>query len=267
MTASEQGGEHVQLLLGAYVLQALPQDEERVVAAHLAACSSCLAEAAELAQVRRVLDRLDRRGVARLLDAAGQPPATAQPHAETPPPATARPRAATPSTPGSASAPGSPVAGRTRDSHRPGDSGDRASGNGPARPGRRRWRPSRTLVAAVLIALAVGVGIGAWIGAREPVDIRLAGAQTQSGVSVRVTVIGTPGGASVDAVVEGLTVGEPYRLFVIGDRGESQVAASWIAQDERHGVGGEVTLPVSRITAVTLAHADAALVTVRLSQR
>jgi hypothetical protein len=118
----------------------------------------------------------------------------------------------------------------------------------------------------VLVALAVGVGIGAWLGGREPVDIRLAGAQTDthSGVSVRVTVVGAPRGARVDAVVEGLTVGQPYRLYVIGDRGESQVAAAWTAQDTRHGVGGDVTISIDRITAVTLFRVDEALVTVRL---
>ena len=74
MTASGPGGGHVQLQLGAYVLHALTEDEERAVAAHLAACSSCMADAAQLAGVRRVLDRLNDHSVARLLEAVGEPP-------------------------------------------------------------------------------------------------------------------------------------------------------------------------------------------------
>lgn len=250
MTASGQNGGHVRLQLGAFVLHALAADEERSVAAHLAACPSCLAEAADLAEVRRVLDRLNGHSVARLLEAAVEPPAAA------------------PAEPGAAR----PWAG---DSHQDRHHTIRARAghprtSPPARPGaaRRQWRrPSRSFLAAVLVALAVGVGIGAWLGARAPVDIRLAGAQTdsRSGVSVRVTVVGTPDGARVDAVADGLTVGDPYRLFVIGDRGESQVAAAWTAQDELHGVGGDVTIPIDRITAVTLFRSDAALVTVRLA--
>lgn len=215
MTASAQGDGHVQLQLGAYVLNALAPDEEPAVARHLAACERCTADLADLLDVRELLDRLDQQSVSRLL-AAAQPPVPDV-------------RPATP---------------------------------------RRRWaRSARVLIAAVALALATGVGIGAWLAARQPVDIRLAGARTdrQSGVSVSVTVVATPGGARVDAFVEGLTLGEPYGLYAIGDRGESQVAASWVAHDDAQGVGGSVTIPIDRITAVVLFHADEALVTVRLA--
>ncbi len=257
MTASGDG--HVQLQLGAYVLHALAADEEQDVAAHLAVCPSCMAEAAELAQVRRMLDRLNDHSVARLLAAAA--PAEVRPAED--------PRAE--DSPAEAS-PADAAAARMPGRHREGLSprGAISALRPPARPEHRRRlrRPSRSVLAAILVALAVGVGIGAWLGGRAPVDIRLAGAQTdtQSGVSVRVTVVSTPAGARVDAVVEGLTVGEPYRLYVTGDRGESQVAAAWTAEDTRHGVGGDVAIPIDRITTVTLFVADAALVTVRLSE-
>lgn len=239
MTASAQGGGHVQLKLGAYVLNALAADEEHAVAQHLADCARCTADLAELLDVREILDRLDQQSISRLLDAAAQP-AVPEVHSRPPHP--------------------NPAAG----------SAPRGGANvRPATAGRRWARPARVLVAAVALALAAGVGIGAWLAAREPIDIRLAGAQTdrQSGVSVSVTVIGTPAGARVDAFVEGLTVSEPYGLYAIGDRGESQAAASWIAHDDAQGVGGVVSIPIDRITAVVLFHADETLVTVRLRER
>ena len=127
-------------------------------------------------------------------------------------------------------------------------------------------------MSAVALTLAAGISIGAWLGAKEPVNVRLAGndTDTQSGVSVSVTVVGEPGGARVEAVVEELAVGQSYRLFALGDRGESQLAVAWTAQHRVHSVGGNVTIPINRITAVTLFRAnDTAndtLVTVRLSK-
>lgn len=272
MTTAEQGAEHVQHMLGAYVLSALSADEDLAVSRHLADCATCANEAATLDDVLRVLDRLDGDGVARLLAAVSQAPG--EPDVEAGPTSTpTTPDATTPApttpastTPASTSPvrPSSPPAG--------------PSGSRPASPGRdrrppagRRWsRPYRMVLAAFAVTLAVGIGIGGWLASRDPVGIQLAGTETnvQSGVSVSVTVVGTAGGSRIDAQIEGLTIGRAYQLFAVGDRGESQVAASWTAQDHTQGVGGEVSIPVERLTTVTLTRADGSvLVTVRLTER
>jgi anti-sigma factor RsiW len=50
--------EHVQVLLGAYVLGGLSREEEAVVAAHLPRCAQCQAEYQELADMPPLLDLL-----------------------------------------------------------------------------------------------------------------------------------------------------------------------------------------------------------------
>jgi anti-sigma factor RsiW len=50
--------EHVQVLLGAYVLGGLSREEEAAVAAHLLRCAQCQAEYEELADVPPWLDLL-----------------------------------------------------------------------------------------------------------------------------------------------------------------------------------------------------------------
>ncbi|WP_327006904.1 zf-HC2 domain-containing protein [Dactylosporangium sp. NBC_01737] len=258
MTA-EQGDGHVRLQLGAYVLGALPADEELAVTQHLAECSQCADIATDLTDVRRVLDRLDGSGVARLLEAVAAPPISPAPTHSVP--AQAGPTQAGLALP----SPARPAADSPGKSAPP-------PGRPPGGPRRRRARPTRVVVSAVALALAVGISIGAWLGAKEPVNVRLAGndTDTQSGVSVSVTVVGEPDGARVEAVVEELTVNQSYRLYALGDRGESQLAVSWTAQNRVHSVGGNVTIPINRITAVTLFRANDtandALVTVRLSK-
>ena len=60
-------GEHVRRDLGAYVLGALEPEEEAAVREHLASCTECAAEHAELAGLRRVL------ALARPMAEAGPP--------------------------------------------------------------------------------------------------------------------------------------------------------------------------------------------------
>jgi hypothetical protein len=303
MTTAEHGAEHVQHLLGAYVLSALPADEDLVVSRHLAVCRRCADEAADLQDVRRLLDRLDDDRVARLLEAVGRTPSKAdmsgpdvtepdvtrpdvtgpqvtepqvtEPQVTEPQvtePEAARPAPASPGAP----IPDTPVIpSRRRSSPTPdgptGPPGTRPSSPGRdrrRRPGRRWTRPSRLVLAALTITLAIGVGLGGWLANRDPVRIQLAGTQTntQIGISVAVTVVGTGNGSRVDAHVEGLTVGQAYQLVAVGDRGESQTAVAWTARDRTHGVGGEVAIAIDRLTAVTLIQADGrVLVTVRLA--
>lgn len=127
---------------------------------------------------------------------------------------------------------------------------------------------SRVVLAALAVTLVVGVGIGSWLAARAPVDIQLAGTQSdsQTGLSVSVTVVPTEGGAHVDATVRGLVEGEAYRLYAVGDRGDTEVAAAWVAAGPVQGVAGEITITTDRLTAVTLTRADdTVLLTVRLT--
>jgi anti-sigma factor RsiW len=58
MTGPARDDDHVDLRLGLYVLDALPPDEHRAVARHLAGCAACRRLRAELARVRAALDRL-----------------------------------------------------------------------------------------------------------------------------------------------------------------------------------------------------------------
>jgi len=293
MTTADEGAEHVQHLLGAYVLSALPADEDLAVSRHLAVCSSCAADAADLHDVRRVLDRLDEAHVARLLEAVGRAPTEpdasdvpderdelAEPDASEVSETTDAPEPA-PTGPASAHPGSSPTRPTRPAATRPGAPPTGPTGPAATRPAqpdrdrrrgtdRRWWRSYRTVLAALVVTLAFGVGLGGWLATRDPVDIRLAGNQTnsQTGVSVWVTVVGTTNGARVDALIEGLTVGHSYRLYAVGDRGESEVAVAWTARDQAQGVGGEVGIPIERLTTVTLTQADGSvLITVRLTAR
>jgi anti-sigma factor RsiW len=58
MSPPGERDQHVQILLGAYILGGLPPDEAAAVAAHLGRCARCRAEHAELAQVPSWLDLL-----------------------------------------------------------------------------------------------------------------------------------------------------------------------------------------------------------------
>ena len=270
MATVEQDGGHVEQHLGVFVLGALSSVEDQAVARHLVACARCAAEAAGLQDVRRLLDRLTGDNVEELMrrhkslsdrprqDLARRDPAPLNP--APPNPAPANPEPADP--------------GRRN----PGPRGARPA-RGPSRKGKgvkpRSGRPSRwsvrtwVVLTSVVVALGIGTGIGAWLSTRSPVDIRLAGEQTdsQSGVSVSVMVVGSPSGAHVEAVIEGLTADEAYRLYTVGDRGETQLAAAWTGTGSVQGVAGDVTIPSARLTAVTLARSDGqVIVTVRLAR-
>jgi anti-sigma factor RsiW len=60
--------DHVQVLLGLYVLGALSGDERPLVARHLARCADCRAVGAEFARVRAALDRLAPEELAAIMD-------------------------------------------------------------------------------------------------------------------------------------------------------------------------------------------------------
>ena len=249
MAAVEQDCEHVEHL-GVFVLDALSSEEDRTVARHLAVCPECEAEAAGLQDVRRLLDRLSEDDVDELIRRHNSVPHRPQDDS-------AQPK------------PGPPNHG-SRGARPPrGPSGKvpavkRTSGR------RSRWSlRTRAVLASVVVALGVGTGIGAWLATRGPVEIQLAGAQTdsQSGVSVSVTVVGSPSGAHVEAVIQGLTMDEAYRLYAVGDHGDSEVAAAWTGTGSVQGVAGDVTIQIERLTAVTLARSDGqVIVTVHLSR-
>lgn len=262
MTA--QGDRHGEHELGVFVLGLLPPAEEQAVAAHVAECARCRDEADQLREVRALLDRLDESSIAQLREVPVEsaPVPGPRPQAAAPPesdrahhrPPRASGLSGPPRPPGSAGPP-----------KPPGPSGPSGP---PKRPARWRAPRSRVVLAALVVTLAVGVGLGSWLANRAPVDIRLAGTQSdsQTGVSVSVTVVPAPAGAHVDATVRGLVEGEAYRLYAVGDRGDSQVAAAWVAASPVEGVAGDITIPTNRLTAVTLTRSDdTVLLTVRLT--
>jgi anti-sigma factor RsiW len=55
MSVSPSGNSHVRVLLGAYVLGALSEEEDRRVALHLRDCAGCGAEYLEMADVPDLL--------------------------------------------------------------------------------------------------------------------------------------------------------------------------------------------------------------------
>jgi anti-sigma factor RsiW len=243
------GDEHVEHELGVFVLGLLPVEEEQAIADHLAGCARCQAETAELRQVRALLDRLDDSSIAQLrqLSRDTDPEST-------PPPDVAPPREANPARDRPATVSGPPG--------RPGSSGP------PSRPSRRRPIRLRVVLAALVVTLVAGVGLGSWLTSQAPVDIRLAGTQwdNQTGVSASVTVVPASGGSHVDATVRGLVAGEAYRLYAVGNRGDSEVVAEWVSTGSVEGVAGEITITTDRLTAVTLTRRDeTVLLTVRLS--
>jgi hypothetical protein len=245
VATAAQDDQHVEEMLGVYVLGALPADEEAAVATHLATCPRCELMAFQLHAVRAAFDRISPRGVASLLAEPGAGPAS-------PSKRDGSARRIGPS------APTAPT-GRTH-----------PVGRGAAHPTKRRWSlPVRLVLAAVALALVTGVGIGTWLGTRGPVDVHLAGSQTdtQTGVSLQVTVVTAAHGSRVEATFFGLTAGKEYRLYAVGNRGESELAVDWTASGGTEGVAGDVTLSADRVTSVTATRANGSvLVTVRLTR-
>ncbi|MER5889382.1 zf-HC2 domain-containing protein [Streptomyces sp. NPDC001941] len=64
----DDGGAHVTLALGAYVLGALGRDEDQEVADHLALCDACCAEYLDLTETQSLLSMVSEADLWRSAD-------------------------------------------------------------------------------------------------------------------------------------------------------------------------------------------------------
>src|SRR4051794_41138634 len=154
MSVMDRAGEahpHVHEQLGVYVLGALPPAEAAAVERHLEGCPSCTEQALNLVEVRDLLGRLRPRDVAAIIGGPGDSrgaDAAVRGHGPRPGP-TGRRRVAGPPAPGP---PTRPAGDRTR---------------------RRTASPRRrhvVLMGFMVVALAIGVGLGVRLGLR-PAEI------------------------------------------------------------------------------------------------
>jgi anti-sigma factor RsiW len=79
MTSRSGSGDHVELLLGAYLLGGLPEDDAAAVRAHLEVCAMCKAEEDDLAPVPGWLSLLKDVQEPPHLTLAGDPDANSEP--------------------------------------------------------------------------------------------------------------------------------------------------------------------------------------------
>jgi predicted anti-sigma-YlaC factor YlaD len=240
MSQIASGDEHVRLWLGLYVLGALSTQEHAVVAEHLDRCAQCQAESDELAQVPAFLSLLSDEDVRILADEFGTPDLLDREDSfdaldPVPPP---------PSIPRSLSPVSFPRKLRNL--------------TGAARSG-------RLVLAALMVTLVAGIGIGVWLQASSsgpPAATTLAASATDtvSGASLSVVVVGQNAGSQVQATVKSLRVGVQYQLIGVSVRGQTEVVAQWVGSDGSQNVEGKVEVPPQDLAFFTVTQLDGAVV-------
>ena len=156
MSQPESHDDHFQLRLGLFVLGALPLDEHLAVEEHVAQCPSCRAECDELSEVPALLSLLSEEDIRTLAEefapargrrgvAADSPPVTALVFSDLSPPSTPHRR------------PKYDISGPRRQAGRTRGVRRRVAAALPS-GGRRRL-----VLAAIMVTLAAGVGMGAWL--------------------------------------------------------------------------------------------------------
>ncbi|MFY1635502.1 zf-HC2 domain-containing protein [Solwaraspora sp. WMMB335] len=217
--------------LGLFQVGALPDDEVGAVERHLAICADCLAES-------------DRVGEAVMMLALLSPADRDDLVAEF----------------------GSPGAG-------PGTRGTRGtrpngSAGGSVRPGRDRRRSRRlTLVGAglaVVLALVVGVTIGQPMlarlsGADAPTTLVADAADRTTGATLSVTVTASGAEVELHATMTGLTVDEPYRLYVTDVDGRSWELASVTGVGRPQKMDTTCPVPIDRLVRFSITASDGSL--------
>ena len=128
---------------------------------------------------------------------------------------------------------------------------------------------SQFLLAAVVLALVVGIGVGAWLTSASPTAITLAGSETNisTGVAISVSVVSHGTTSHVDATVKGLHAGVQYALYVVNVHGQTQVVARWVASDLPYAYHGDDAVPAVDIAFFTVTGPDGEVViTVRVAR-
>jgi anti-sigma factor RsiW len=245
--------------LGLFVLGALPLDEHLAVEEHVAQCPRCQAECDELSEVPAFLSVLSEEDIRMLAEEFA-------PERDTPPVPKRHPvvdrsaglvRPAPPSMPTRSSRPGDSPPGRHARPRR--SVRDRVAASLP--PGGR----GRLVVAAIMVTLAVGIGIGTWLqtsgsGPFVPVTFAAAATDGATGASVSIVVTGKGNGAHVEATVGGLRAGVQYQLFAVTVRGETEVATRWIGADGQSTVTADLDRPPQEWAFFTVAQMDGVVV-------
>ena len=252
MTHPPVGREHVQLQLGLYVLGGLSSVETEVVEEHLASCAECRTECAELSEVPAFLSLLTREDLRSLAEEFAPRKRDADRSSAVPTP---RVRAgAPPSRPSTQTANGRPAT-------HPQLSGDRGRNPRTASSRHPRHR-SRFVLAAVAVALIVGVSIGLGLATRSPGAITLAGSDTNAvtGVTISVSVVGLDDGSHVTATVTGLHPGVEYKLYAVNSHGQTQTVARWSAGNKAFAYAGDLQIRAEDLAFFTITELDGQVV-------
>ncbi|MDP9796092.1 hypothetical protein J2S43_004604 [Catenuloplanes nepalensis] len=245
--------------LGLYLTGALPEEELSAVESHLGTCAVCLADAERLGEAAALLALLSETDRRELVAEFGTVPGgeqdlpmvpvtvTEQAHVPQPAPRRARPATARPP----------------------------AGPGGGTRPGGRRVRRPRLLLAAVGLVVVALLSAGAVLGAsllgglggRDPVTLVTNAEDQGTGATLSVTVIDQGGTVTLKATLSGLRAGEVYRFYVrdVDDRDEllSEVTGTGGTVE----VSGPCPVPIDRLTEFSVTASDGSLVVLAVVDR
>ncbi|MGV8978268.1 MAG: anti-sigma factor family protein [Cellulomonas sp.] len=192
--SDEAGSAHVQLELGALVLDALDADDRARVEAHLAGCAECCAERAELAELPGLLRRVPQADVIRAGEGSSEP------------------------------------TGRTVDLV----PAVLALANREAQVRRATRRHRWAVVgvaAAVLGGVSIGTSAlrsGTPVPSAGPTPVVVRATDPATGVHAQVTLTSSPGGTDLALRLAGVPAGEECRLVATAGP-QRDVTASWDA--------------------------------------
>jgi hypothetical protein len=241
MTGSADSDEHVQLQLGLYVLGGLSPDEHVAVGEHLARCAVCRAESMELAEIPALLSLLTAGDIEELTRESPVP----VPHA-------------------------APVSAKPARDDATGPRSEREDSTGPGRARRARLSGrTRFVLASVLVALVVGVGIGVWLRGTAPDAITLVGSETNAatGVAMSVTVVGHDQQSHVDITGQGFSIGTAYQLQAVDVQGHSPTIAQWVANRQSFTFSGDLNVAPADLASFSVTRADGTVVvTVKVAE-
>lgn len=253
-------GAHDAVTLGCYALGVLDAHERRGVEQHLSWCGPCRAQIAEFGHIRTVLDGIPREALVEEL-------MPDQLRFEQPGPM-----------PSELVLQRALRQIRSEGATRSAIPTPRASPQGevvaePAAPGQhRRSRGPAYLVAAALVALALGGGAAAVYGFgsadgtqnAQPTDNitgdgparTIVNSDSKTGVSMTADVTAIQGWVKVSVTVTGLPAGQNCQLVLVGKDGRREPVKGWISTEEHRLQGwrgdGNAGMPMGDIKSITV---------------
>ncbi|MFI5838781.1 zf-HC2 domain-containing protein [Catenuloplanes sp. NPDC051500] len=241
--------------LGLYLAGTLPDDECAAVESHLGTCALCLADADRLGEalaMLAILSETDRRELVAEFAARPTPAIQDQDLAGV------RPALAT-----------------SGPSRRPSSDRPSPAAGGSTRPGGRKQRRSRVLLAgvglAVVLLLSTGVALGTSLmgrlGGSDAVTLLTDAEDSATGATLAVTVSDRDGEVRLRATLSGLRPAETYRLIVTDLDGRDWLMTELIGVDKPIEVEGACPVPLDRLASIRVNASDGTLAVMAVVNR